>query len=90
MQADDFFTKQIRANPGESFPHLMRAIVSLANQGDLGPRRRRPDRSHPARTRRCRRRYMIRAEAWRARGDLGKALADCETVLRLDPSRLVR
>ena len=29
--------------------------------------------------------YLIRAEAWRARGDLAKALADCETVLRLDP-----
>ena len=34
-QADDFFTKQIRTNPGDSFPHLMRAIVSLASQGDL-------------------------------------------------------
>ena len=83
-EADDFFTKQIRSNPGESFPHLMRAIVSLANQGD-------PDRAVGDLTEAIRLApgdadaYMLRAGAWRLRGDLGKALADCETVLKLDP-----
>jgi tetratricopeptide (TPR) repeat protein len=83
-QADDFFTKQIRANPADAFPHLMRAIVSMASKGDV-------DRALGDLTEAIRLTpgdadtYMIRAEAWRARGDLGKALADCEAVLRLSP-----
>lgn len=83
-QADEFFSKQIRANPGGSYNHLMRAIVSLALAGDL-------DRALGDLTEAIRLApseadaYLIRAEAWRVRGDLKKTLADCDAVLRLDP-----
>ena len=82
--ASAFFTNQIRANPGESFNHTMRAVVAIAHQGDL--ERALGDSSeairlapHEADN------YLIRAEVWRARGDHARALADCDSVLRLDP-----
>ena len=88
-QADSFFTNQIRANPGESFNHTMRAIVSLAHNGDLD--RALGDLNEAIRLApREADNYLIRAEVWRARGDPAKALADCDAVLRLDPKSVAR
>ena len=83
-QADEFFTSQIQGHPGESFPHLMRAIVSLAQSGDLDRAigdlseaiRLAPEIAEP---------IVIRAEVWKAQGQPDKAVADCETALALDP-----
>jgi tetratricopeptide (TPR) repeat protein len=86
-QADAFFTNQIRARPGESFNHAMRAIVSLAANGDLD--RAVGDLSEAIRLApQAADSYMIRAEIWKAKGELARALADCDAALKLEPKKV--
>jgi tetratricopeptide (TPR) repeat protein len=84
-QAYPFFTNQIRAHADESFYHAMRAIVSLALNGDFD--RAIGDLSEAIRLApQVADNYLIRAEVWKARGQPTKAIADCETALRLAPT----
>jgi tetratricopeptide (TPR) repeat protein len=83
-QADAYFTSQIRAQADQPFNHAMRAVVSLAQNGDLD--RAIGDLSESIRLApRVVDHYLTRAEVWRARGQLDKALKDCETALELEP-----
>jgi tetratricopeptide (TPR) repeat protein len=83
-QAVLFFSNQIRANPRDSFPLAMRAIVTLVHHGDVD--RALADVNEAIRLAPGEgNNYLVRAEIARAKGEPGKALADCGAVLRLDP-----
>jgi tetratricopeptide (TPR) repeat protein len=83
-QADEFFSKEIQANPKSAFAFLMRGVVRLENDDleraltDLDQALKLDPKSVPALT--------ARAYLWMWKGEFDRAIADSTRSIELDPN----
>ena len=83
-RAIDFFTNQIRANPADPFPYMMRAMVRMEKRIELNPILRDLNeaiRLDPGSADG----YLNRSEVWTRKKEFRRAIADCDQAIRLNP-----
>jgi tetratricopeptide (TPR) repeat protein len=82
--AMEFFTEQIRAQPGDAHAHVMRAMIWMNDKDGLDKAladfnqaiRLEPGFAYA---------YVERGHAWSAKGERGRAIADYSEAMRVDP-----
>ena len=83
-QAIDFFTQQIRAHPGDAFPHAMRAFL-WREKKEFDNALARLRRGHPSSNPRTPPYYCSRGFDRHSKKEYDKAIADFDQAIRLDP-----